>query len=746
MATGKRKSHYQQTLFIALFALLALVGMLFPARSRGDDAAVSPPHTLADRPVFDIPKLQGIAIDGDPADWADQGFVVSVMHSTPPRRLQSGQFDAQVRLGWDERGLLVLSEVADPDVHEADSDMQPSTGASVELSEADACGGVEHWQASIAPGVDPKHAQMRTFLFDKRSQTNRRVKPSVTAAAKRTASGYVIEALLPWDVLGVKAKVGREIGFQVQVNHRGGGNVAQLLWFPEQGADSNTKKMQRIRLADAPSAAVTAAAEGGYEHFRRTRVSIAATANAVGKIAQVRAGGAILGQATLKPDGRLAAAEISLPIPAIGKPYGPLAVWLDGKLIESLDLPNADDQRKDALGDMDVVADSSVFSKTDLPSIDFASPEAAEDLIGDYTIHATYYDANYNVVAGADHPGRYGAVAEVTPEKGKPFKRYLTLYRQTKDFNWRALRLTTALQLPPEFGVDAAIAGEQVTATEDFVARETSDSRWRDDHLAVFLAGLAETAPGAGNLPRRLGPAGMNIAWWYGLEKRTGDLVPYKYLVHVPNLSQNNPQAKFPLVLFLHGSGERGDNLDRVLAHGLPQILKNQPDWAFKDQFIVVSPQCPAGDRWNPLLLRDLLDEVSAKYPVDLDRVYLTGLSIGGSESWEMAEWFPERFAAVVPICGVGDPTDVSRLKDIPTWVFHGGRDPSVPIENAYEMVQALRDIHARVRFTVYPDYGHNSWEPAYDDPKLYEWLLMQRRGQPAQSESTTPDTRPAEE
>ena len=144
--------------------------------------------------------------------------------------------------------------------------------------------------------------------------------------------------------------------------------------------------------------------------------------------------------------------------------------------------------------------------------------------------------------------------------------------------------------------------------------------------------------------------------------------------------------------------------------------------------------------------MRDLLEEVSAKYPVDPDRIYVTGLSMGGYGSWQLAEWFPERIAAVVPISGGGDPADAPRTKDIPTWVVHGGRDPVVPIGDAYEMVQTLRDLHGRIRFTVFPEYGHNSWEPAYDDAHLYTWLLAQRRGQPGQRQSNLPDTRPAEE
>lgn len=733
--------------------LLAIAAMLLSVVSCRQESggpatklAVERPATkpAPEHPAIDLPKLSGIAIDGDTADWADRGFVLGVMYSAGPRRLAAGQFDAQVRMGWDDHGLLLLADVTEPDIHESEDDLQLASGTSVEVTETDAKA-KNSWHAFISPGVDPRHARMRTCFDDDRSRSLRTAKVSVTAAAKKTAHGYVLEALFPWDMLSIEPKTGSEIGLVVRINHPDGNQGADLEWSPGLTL-ANTKATPHVRLADAPSPAVTLVANGGYERFHRTRTWIAGTSDVVGKVAQIKMKDAVLGQATLQADGRLAVGQITLPMPAIGKPYGPLAVVLNGKASGTVAIANADDARKDAVAGLRVVAQPAVFTQTVLPGIEFQSPGAAEDLIGNYTLRTTYYDSDYNVVTSADHPGRYGAVVKVAPEHGKSFKRYVTLYRATKGFDFRPLELKAALQLPSKFGLDPDVTREQVTATGDLIAEEMRSSVSHDDNLAVYLAGMNETASGAGDLPRRLGPEGKNIAWWYGLKKKTGDLAGYKYLVHVPKLKKADPQAKFPLILFLHGSGERGNDLQLLKKHGPPKMLKEYPKWEFADQLIVVSPQCPVGENWNPLLLRDLLDEVSAKYPVDPDRVYLTGLSMGGFGTWELAQWFPERFAAVAPVCGGGDPGDVARLKEIPTWIFHGGRDPAVAIECAYEMVQAMRDVHARVRFTVYPECGHFAWVPTYDDPRFYQWLLEQRRGQPAQRRSETPDTRPAEE
>ena len=722
---------------------------VFPCNSIGEDAPTTRASTTQESSVIDLPKLEGISIDGHISDWADRGYQVLVMHASPAHRLPAAELDGQLRLGWNDRGLLLLAEVTEPELHESDSDLELGLGASVEVI-IDGHNNKEHFHLTIAPGVDAKHPVLRKSWYDDRSKKYRQVKLSADVAASRTAHGYVVEALFPWDLLAVDARIGSSIGVAVHVIHPVGQQTAQLAWSSKQ-----------VHLASAPSPAQAIAVDGGYERYRHVRISVASLAEAAGRTAVFKIGNAVLGQTTLQKDpsasanspARLAVGDVQLPMPPIGKTYGTVRVLVDGAVIGSLTLPNAADARRAAAAGLDLVADPCVFTQSGFPIPDFYNPGGAENLLGNYTIHTTYYDADYNAVTSADRPGRYGAVVEVKPEFGKPFKRYLTLYHQTTDFSLRPLDLLATMRLPAKFGVDSTTVAEQTTAASDLMAAEVRNSRRRDNDLAIYLAGMNETPAGAANQPRRLGPDGRDTLWWYGLKKMTGNLVGYKYLVHLPRtVATTGPiaalatnQAKYPLILFLHGSGQRGTNLEVVKDNGPPKILKNEPGWVFKDQFIIVSPQCQVGT-WNPLLLRDLLDEVMAQYPVDPDRVYLTGLSMGGFGTWDFAQWFPERFAAIVPICGGGDPTDVSRLKEMPTWIFHGGRDPTVRIENAYEMVQSLRDIHARVRFTIYAEYGHNSWEEAYDDPELYRWLLRQRRGRPDQPPATAAGTQPAEQ
>jgi len=202
--------------------------------------------------------------------------------------------------------------------------------------------------------------------------------------------------------------------------------------------------------------------------------------------------------------------------------------------------------------------------------------------------------------------------------------------------------------------------------------------------------------------------------------------VDLDYLLFLPQGYGRDPEKKWPLMLFLHGAGERGDRLELVKKHGPPKLVEQQPDFPF----IVVSPQCPAGSWWPDKLddLSALLDEVEADYAVDSHRIYLTGLSMGGYGTWSLAQDQPERFAAIVPICGGGSRALARRLKDLPVWVFHGAQDKTVPPEESEKMVAAIERAGGSPRLTIYPDAGHDSWTETYDNPELYEWLLSNVR------------------
>ncbi len=206
---------------------------------------------------------------------------------------------------------------------------------------------------------------------------------------------------------------------------------------------------------------------------------------------------------------------------------------------------------------------------------------------------------------------------------------------------------------------------------------------------------------------------------------RTGS---YNYLLFLPEVYET--QDKWPTILFLHGAGEKGSNLEYVKRHGVPRIVEEQPDFPF----IAVSPQCPQGQYWSVPRLSTLLDEVESSYRVDPARIYLTGISMGGFGTWRLAAAQPDRFAAIAPICGGGDAADACNLKDLPVWAFHGARDRIVPISESEKMVEALKACGGNVKFTVYPEADHDSWTQTYNNPALFDWFKQHQRDRVARS------------
>ncbi len=236
-------------------------------------------------------------------------------------------------------------------------------------------------------------------------------------------------------------------------------------------------------------------------------------------------------------------------------------------------------------------------------------------------------------------------------------------------------------------------------------------------YCACLLAGSCVPCPAEGNEPPN---SGKQVPQ----QLKTQVPVEMGYLLYLPQNYEQ--QDSWPLMLFLHGAGERGTDLDLVKKHGPPKLVAAGREFPF----IIVSPQCREQRWWQPVELNALLDEIVRKYKVDEDRIYVTGLSMGGFGTWSLAAYAPRRFAAVVPICGGGETYWTRRFAHLSCWVFHGAKDHVVPIQRSQEMVDALKKNGGDARLTVYPEAGHDSWTETYNNPELYRWLLQQKRKQ----------------
>lgn len=207
------------------------------------------------------------------------------------------------------------------------------------------------------------------------------------------------------------------------------------------------------------------------------------------------------------------------------------------------------------------------------------------------------------------------------------------------------------------------------------------------------------------------------------MQKAISSNETYGYLIHLPE--GYNPEGKWPAIIYLHGVGGKGNYLEILKAHGLPEMIERIEGFPF----VAVSPQCPPDQEWSLPLLSKLLDSVVEQFGIDENRIYLTGIGEGAAAAWRWAAKEPERFAALAPVCGKGNPQEVCKLRDVPVWAFHGARDRIVPISETQSMVLALKLCGGNVNFTIYPEADHDSWSDAYNDPGLYLWFLDQNRG-----------------
>ena len=197
------------------------------------------------------------------------------------------------------------------------------------------------------------------------------------------------------------------------------------------------------------------------------------------------------------------------------------------------------------------------------------------------------------------------------------------------------------------------------------------------------------------------------------------------YWLALPPAPEAKPADGYPLMVFMHGAGERGDDLELVKKHGPPKLAGTKPEL---NKFIIVSPQCPVGRMWDIVAIKGLIDHTLKTQPADKNRVILTGLSMGGFATWDLLAAHPDLAVAAVPICGRGNPATAEKFKHVPIRVYHGAKDEAVPQKKSDEMVEALRKAGAKPEYTIFPDAGHDSWTAAYADPKLYEWMLEQKK------------------
>ena len=218
-----------------------------------------------------------------------------------------------------------------------------------------------------------------------------------------------------------------------------------------------------------------------------------------------------------------------------------------------------------------------------------------------------------------------------------------------------------------------------------------------------------------------------------------GNVLRYRLLKPV----DYDPTEKYPLVIFLHGAGERGDDNTAQLKHGMRDFCL--PERREEFPCYVLAPQCPTDEKWADVdwrldhvelpekisapaqLVMELVDLMLEKAAIDKNRIYVTGLSMGGYGSWDLIYRRPNFFAAALPICGGADPATAEAIQHVPIWCFHGAKDRAVKVEFSRDIIAALEKAGAEPKYTEYPEAGHDSWTATYANQEIYDWMFSQR-------------------
>ncbi len=490
----------------------AFLGLLFVAAAFLLVWAVRP--ALAAE-AYDLPKLDGITIDGQAADWGERGLRVDMLAAEDGRTKSPADFNVSFRLGWNDEGLLLLATVEDDVPVESLEPERLYENDSFETfvaSKEDGSG--SYLQVIIAPGMDPKTPEPRVFILDRK--TFHPSQAPVRVARIKVAGGYVLEALYPWSAIGVTPKVGAEVWYGFWANDADQLDRSfQVLWAPMTQLGSDLWASHRLRLSDHASAPVVALVRGNYVHFRRTEVDVLAAAAQVGKTVEVTAGGKALGRGPLEERNGRAHALVSFPLPTTGESWPALAVSVGGQPTATISLPDLEETRARAVIDLKFSFQSSVFSGAAFPSGDFEDPNLAEDLLGPYTLETTFYDANYHEVLAANEPGRYGAVVKMTPRQGRARLYFRTLFALP-----RGMSLTCKAELPPPPGHSPAVVEKNAAAINRVMQQCLTQGAARDGNVAALLAGVYETSPDADPITAQTDIFARDRQWWVGLKRK----------------------------------------------------------------------------------------------------------------------------------------------------------------------------------------------------------------------------------
>jgi dienelactone hydrolase len=674
---------------------------------------------------LDIPRVDGIAIDGSGEDWGERGHRISALSWTTqwgplPRALPDpADQSVGLRLGWDDHGLLLRAELRDDRWHAADQDGALYTRDSLELFLA-AADGTGLYQPVIGPDAGAAHPVARCFVHQRAGR-------DITVEWKMSGQGgrRLIEARLPWSALPVVAQAGALCSFQVLHNDWDGPeSICRAAWaVPGEVAG---KGRRLLRLAAAPGPASDTAISLAPERWRRLRVLVEAPSARVGAAVVLRLGDDELGRARLAAEADRAVASFTVPLPVSGSALAGLRASLGDAVLDLPGLGDLDGDRRKALERLELDT-AWVFTGAAFPSVDFREANLADDITGGYELRTRWFDAAGQPCTVPLATGRYGALVEVSGGDGAlRLRRYLTCYRVSA---WQEDYRTWMFGVPGWAGLPTALPeglGSLPARGEIQVGRVLRTAFVRQANAARLLAARDE-----GIDPMLAEQA--DRAWWWRVRRDLTLFADMPYAEFLPEGYEQDAQRRWPLVVCLHGSGgsQQGD-VAKLATRQAVALARRSPGFpALVLQPANVEEYQPFRGEglWNEAALDDLLDRYLAQRRVDPTRIVLVGFSRGAIATWMWSAVRPERFAAIAAVGFRGDGELAYRYRGLPVHLVFGDADQLTPPDEMAAMQTALA-AQGEAVLTRYPGTDHPGAEAkAFADRTVIDWLLGHQRG-----------------
>jgi len=463
-------------------------------------------------PVYDIPRLEAITIDGKSDDWGDEGFRADVMSQRSFEGVTPTDFDPRCRLGWTDQGLAVLFVVRDdvPLEKERPLELWMWDGVLLTITPARDLG--RETEVKVAAGADPQRpGQKVSFPTLKTGDTT----PTLIIASSVMDKAYVVEILYPWANLSRPLKEGDVLSVRAVAEDVDDPDLS--MWFGGKAGRLDCK----ARLASKPSPPIRAVGAGSYERMRDTNVTLWGVGELAGKEVRLLDGEREIASGTMRAAGTRSTATFTVPMPPVGETWADFKAVVDRNIDAPIAIQDAREVRGQAFTEQEIEFDPGyAFSGANFPKADFLDSFEAEALIGPYTVKTTFYDKDFNAVTSAEQVGRYGAMIEIQPEKGRLTRRFRTVVRVPAGVSWWDLGVKASLSLPDSMGPalpEGSLLSEQA---EELSGAEAGRGFWTRSFGGVLLAAILESREWAVEDRSSYDARAADRQWWVTFKRQ----------------------------------------------------------------------------------------------------------------------------------------------------------------------------------------------------------------------------------